>query len=46
MLAEEKKTFDALRKELESYQKKCKIVEGAVKSAEKDLEDFQACLTH
>ncbi len=40
-LSEEKKTFDTLKKELESFQKKHKIIETAVKSAEGELEAFQ-----
>uniref|UniRef100_A0A1I8JLC0 Cilia- and flagella-associated protein 44 n=1 Tax=Macrostomum lignano TaxID=282301 RepID=A0A1I8JLC0_9PLAT len=40
-LAEERKTMEALRKELEGLQKKARAVETALAQAEKELEAFQ-----
>ena len=40
-LADEKKTRDALIKEIDGLQRKAKTVEGATRTAEQDLEAFQ-----
>ncbi|XP_063718325.1 cilia- and flagella-associated protein 44-like isoform X2 [Symsagittifera roscoffensis] len=40
-LAEEKKTFDMMKKDADSMTKKVKQVDNALSAAEKDLEDFQ-----
>ncbi|KAK3588814.1 hypothetical protein CHS0354_028462 [Potamilus streckersoni] len=40
-LAEEKKTNEALKKELESLTKKAKVIDTALKTAQNDLEAFQ-----
>ncbi|KAK3770719.1 hypothetical protein RRG08_037905 [Elysia crispata] len=40
-LAEEKKNQDAQKKELESLQKKAKVIDSQLKTAQNDLEDFQ-----
>ena len=38
---EEKKTNDALKKELDSFGKKSKVIDNGLKSAQHDLEAFQ-----
>lgn len=44
-LAEEKKTNDGLKKELESFAKKSKVIDAGLKTAQLDLEAFQVkCL--
>ncbi|XP_052253766.1 cilia- and flagella-associated protein 44-like isoform X2 [Dreissena polymorpha] len=40
-LVEEKKTNDALKKELEGYGKKSKVIDSGLKTAQQDLEAFQ-----
>ena len=40
-LTEEKKNRDSFSKELEGYNKKSKIIEAGLKSAENELEAFQ-----
>ena len=40
-LAEEKKTSESLKKESDALVKKAKIIDGALKTAEADLEAFQ-----
>ena len=40
-LAEEKKTSETLKKESDALIKKAKIIDGALKTAEADLEAFQ-----
>ena len=42
-LAEEKKNQEAQKKELESLQKKAKVIDSQLKTAQNDLEDFQVC---
>ena len=45
-LAEEKKNRDMLNKELESMQKRAKVIESSAKAAETDLEAFQVRMLH
>ena len=45
-LTEEKKNRDMLNKELESMQKRAKVIETSAKAAETDLEAFQVCMLH
>ena len=40
-MAEEKKTSETLKKESDALIKKAKIIDGALKTAEADLEAFQ-----
>lgn len=40
-LQEEKKNNDTLKKEIESNNKKLKVVDSALKAAQNDLEAFQ-----
>jgi hypothetical protein len=40
-LAEEKKAFEALKKEHEALNKKCKVIESALVAATSELEAFQ-----
>jgi len=40
-LAEEKKTYDIMRKDADAMAKKTKIIDHSLTAAEKDLEDFQ-----
>ena len=41
MLVEEKKNSEALKKELEGLQKKARIIDSSLKTAQNDLEAFQ-----
>ncbi|KAL8598401.1 hypothetical protein ACOMHN_032678 [Nucella lapillus] len=41
MLAEEKKNSEALKKELETLQKKARVIDTSLKTAQNDLEAFQ-----
>ena len=41
--AEEKKVADTLKKELDALTKKAKVIDGALMTAEADLEAFQVC---
>ena len=43
-LAEEKKNCDTMKKELEGLQKKAKIIDASLKTAQNDLEAFQASI--
>ena len=45
-LTEEKKNNEALKKELESMNKKSRVIESALKSAQNDLEAFQVSIFH
>ena len=40
-LAEEKKTYDIMKKDADSMTKKTKVIDHSLAAAEKDLEDFQ-----
>ena len=42
MLAEERRNSEALKKELEALQKKARIIDSSLKTAQNDLEAFQA----
>lgn len=42
-LVEEKKNNETLKKELESMNKKLKVIINALKTAQNDLEAFQVC---
>ena len=42
-LTEEKKNNETLKKELESMNKKLKVIINALKTAQNDLEAFQVC---
>ena len=44
-LAEEKKTSETLKKEYDALVKKAKVIDGALKTAEADLEAFQVKAT-
>lgn len=40
-LVEEKKTNDTLKKELDGFHKKSKVIDNGLKTAQQDLEAFQ-----
>lgn len=44
-VADEKKTSETLKKEYDALVKKAKIIDGALKTAEADLEAFQVLIT-
>ena len=44
-LAEEKKNNEQLKKDLENLQKKAKVIDSALKTAENELEAFQVKLS-
>ena len=44
LLTEEKKNREMLNKEQENLQKKARVIDSALKSAENELEAFQVCI--
>lgn len=44
-VADEKKTSETLKKEYDALVKKAKVIDGALKTAEADLEAFQVLIT-